>query len=91
MIQNINTHRLQRGLQIQLWLLKLQNTGAGFRILSLSVGKTIPEIIRRKNKFSSLNSCKIIFETVRCCPKFENIPEMEISITISKWMAQATN
>ncbi|XP_029342663.1 uncharacterized protein LOC107885357 isoform X2 [Acyrthosiphon pisum] len=80
--------------------------------LSLSVGKTIPETIRRmmqklfvddwlrnysyigfkgKNKFSSLHSCKIIFEAVQSCSKFEKVPDMEIALTISKWMAQATN
>ncbi|CAI6371768.1 unnamed protein product [Macrosiphum euphorbiae] len=80
--------------------------------LSLSVGKTIPETIRRmmqklfvddwlrnysyigfkgKNKFSSLHSCKIIFDAVRSCSKFEKVPDMEIALTISKWMAQATN
>lgn len=32
-----------------------------------------------------------MIEAVRRYPKFKNIPEIEISITISKWMAQATN
>ncbi|CAI6373005.1 unnamed protein product [Macrosiphum euphorbiae] len=80
--------------------------------LSLLVGKTIPETIRRmmqklffddwllnysyigfkgKNKFSSLHSCKIIFEAVRSCSKFEKIPDMGIALRICKWMARATN
>lgn len=33
----------------------------------------------------------MLLEAVRRCSKFENIPEMEIALAISKWMAQATN
>lgn len=33
----------------------------------------------------------MLLEAVRSCSKFEKIPEMEIALTISKWMAQATN
>lgn len=33
----------------------------------------------------------MLLEAIRTCSKFEKIPDMEISLTISKWMAQATN
>ncbi|XP_022160369.1 uncharacterized protein LOC111026575 [Myzus persicae] len=44
-----------------------------------------------KNKLSSLNSCKIIFEAIHLCSKFEKVPDIEIALSISKWMAQASN
>lgn len=33
----------------------------------------------------------MLLEAVRRCSKFENTPEIEISLAISKWMAQANN
>uniref|UniRef100_A0A2S2NDM6 DUF4806 domain-containing protein n=1 Tax=Schizaphis graminum TaxID=13262 RepID=A0A2S2NDM6_SCHGA len=44
-----------------------------------------------KNKLSSLSSCKIIFDAIHLCSKFEKVPDIEIALSISKWMAQASN
>ncbi|KAL4153927.1 hypothetical protein QTP88_001760 [Uroleucon formosanum] len=74
--------------------------------LSLSVGKTISETIKRMIQklfhdnwfcnYSNIGSkAETIFhlytQDVRSYSKFEMIPDMEIAQTINKWMAQATN
>uniref|UniRef100_A0A2S2NTV8 DUF4806 domain-containing protein n=2 Tax=Schizaphis graminum TaxID=13262 RepID=A0A2S2NTV8_SCHGA len=44
-----------------------------------------------KNKFSGLNCCKLLFDAIRKKKKFELLPDIDISLAVSKWMAQAAN
>ncbi|KAL5239410.1 hypothetical protein ACI65C_006820 [Semiaphis heraclei] len=44
-----------------------------------------------KNKFSGLNCCKLLFDSIRKNKKFELLPDIDISSAVSKWMAQAGN
>ncbi|XP_060846199.1 uncharacterized protein LOC132925856 [Rhopalosiphum padi] len=43
-----------------------------------------------KNNFSTLKTCKVIFESIRKMKKFSDSTDVEIEKPLKNWMAQAT-